>query len=98
MVRHILFLTFTDQIREEKADETIAFMQNAFDDMVGKIPGLRLAEIGKNFAGGPYDIVLYSEFDSPEALAVYQEHPLHLALKYQAKDWIAGRALVDYEV
>jgi hypothetical protein len=53
-------------------------------------------EINETFQGG-MDYVLYSEFDSREALIHYADHPLHLAAKDQFFDLIATRVAGDYE-
>jgi hypothetical protein len=53
-------------------------------------------EINETFQGG-MDYVLYSEFESREALIAYAEHPLHLAAKDQFFDLIATRVAGDYE-
>ena len=98
MIRHMLFWTFTEQIHAQNPDETIRVLQQSYANMVGKIPGLRCAEIGKNLAGGPYDIALYCELDSVDDLNAYQTHPLHLELKEMAKNWVEGRVCVDYEI
>lgn len=96
MVRHMLFLRYTDEIRAGRMDEATQAMRESFSGMVGKIPGLVTAEIGENIAGGPYDVCLYCEFEKPENIQAYKVHPLHLAHNEMAKDWIGERACVDY--
>ena len=46
---------------------------------------------------GP-DFVLYSEFDSREALNGYADHPLHVEAKSHFFPWVASRMPADYEV
>lgn len=62
--------------------------------------GMRCMEVGVDFSRTPEsaDIVLYSEFDSREALDAYQEHPEHVAMKPFIKDVRSERRVVDYEV
>ena len=44
------------------------------------------------------DVVLYSELDSREALDVYQNHPVHVAVKDFIKNVRAERQVIDYEI
>ena len=46
---------------------------------------------------GDADYVLYSEFDSAEALAGYQVHPDHVAAKEVVHKYVATRMAADYE-
>ncbi len=45
-----------------------------------------------------YDLVLYSEFESPEALRAYATHPDHVAVATLIKATCTTRVCVDYEV
>ena len=47
---------------------------------------------------GGYDYALYSEFDSMEALAAYQQDPRHLAVKPIVHGYITGRVSADFTV
>jgi hypothetical protein len=44
-----------------------------------------------------YDLVLYSEFESPEALKAYAVHPDHVAVAGLIGKVRTARACVDYE-
>ncbi|MDR1177504.1 MAG: Dabb family protein [Spirochaetaceae bacterium] len=44
------------------------------------------------------NLVFYSEFESPAALAAYQEHPLHRAHREMAASYVRNRETVDFEV
>jgi hypothetical protein len=48
-------------------------------------------------AGEFRDLVFYSEFESPAALAAYQEHPLHRAHREMAAPYVRNREIVDFE-
>jgi hypothetical protein len=65
----------------------------------GKIDGLRKMEIGKDVSHTDmsYDMVLLTEFDSMEALAVYKIHPDHVAISQFVKTIRTARAVVDFE-
>ena len=82
MVKHIIFFTLKPEA--------------PLMPLVGKIPGLTKMEVKESFAGA--DFVLYSELESREALAVYADHPLHLAAKTHFFPWVQTRTAADYEV
>ena len=93
MVKHIVLYTLAEGVDKETAVELIASL---LEPLVGKIDGLNWMEINAAYQGG-MDYALYSEFDSPEALAAYQVHPLHLAAKEKFHHLIAQRCCADYE-
>lgn len=96
MVRHIVMFHLTDKVTEENRAQIIADMRASVQNMVGKIPGLLCAELGENFAGGPHDIVMYSEFERPEDIPAYSNHPLHAAHREKMKEYVSGRVFADY--
>ncbi|HZZ85576.1 MAG TPA: Dabb family protein [Anaeromyxobacteraceae bacterium] len=55
-------------------------------------------EVGLNAvpSQGAFDVVLYSEFESAEALAAYQQHPEHERVADFVGRVRAERVLVDY--
>ena len=93
MVKHIVMYTLKEGVDKAAAIEKIASL---LEPLVGQIEGLQWMEINETFQGG-MDYVLYSEFDSREALKAYAEHPLHLAAKEQFFHWIDTRVAGDYE-
>lgn len=93
MVKHIILFTLKEDADKAKV---IADAQNALMPLVGKIPGLLKMEVKPCFCGP--DFVLYSEFDSREALNTYADHPLHLEAKTHFFPWVAARMPADYEV
>lgn len=66
----------------------------------GKIPGLIKLEVGIDFSrtDSSSDIVLYSEFETREALENYQNHPDHLAVKQFIGAIRTERRIIDYEI
>ena len=93
MVKHIVMYTLKEGVDKSAAVEKIAGL---LEPLVGQIEGLQWMEINETFQGG-MDYVLYSEFESREALLAYAEHPLHLTAKDQFFDLIATRVAGDYE-
>ena len=93
MVKHIILFTL-----KEEADKpaVIAAAQKALLPLVGKIPGLLKMEVRPCFCGP--DFVLYSEFESREALKNYAVHPLHQEAKTHFFHLLDSRVAADYEV
>jgi len=93
MVKHIVVYTLKEELDKAASVEKIASL---LEPLVGQIPGLQWLEVCQTYQGGA-DYVLYSEFESQEALAAYQVNPLHLAAKEQFHDMLATRLSADYE-
>ena len=93
MVKHIIFFTLKEDANK---DAVITAAEKALMPLVGKIPGLTKMEVRRCFSGP--DFVLYSEFDSREALNGYADHPLHVEAKSHFFPWVASRMPADYEV
>ena len=77
----------------------MSLLKQAFESLNGKIPGMRMLEIGLDASCVDYacDVVLYSEFDSPDALTAYANHPEHLRVKELIGEIRIARHQVDYE-
>ena len=91
MVKHIVLYNFKEGVNKEEA---IQIIRDALVPLVGQIPGLRHLEVNLTFQG--MDYVLYSEFDSREAMENYAVHPLHLAAKEKFFQFIGTRVAADY--
>ena len=91
MVKHIVLYTLKEGVDK---DEAVKLIASVLEPLVGKIPGLRHMEIRRAFQG--MDYALYSEFDSPEALRAYKDHPLHLEAKSHFFHLIETRVAADY--
>ena len=97
MIKHIVFWKIKPELDFEGVYEE---MKIRVEDMNGKIPGLIKVELGKDFnkSGVAYDVALYSELKSREALAEYQEHPVHQLVREFIAAVTSDRAVVDYEI
>jgi len=93
MIKHIVMWKLRN-----KADAEI--IKDNLEALLGKIPGLLNVEVGIDFSDSEQsaDVVLYSEFESREALAAYQSHPDHQAVIPLVKAAAVSRVVVDYEV
>ncbi len=91
MVRHIVMWN----LKEENKEENAATIKKALEALVGQIEGMRFAQVGRCYQG--YDLCLYSEFDSREAVEFYREHPLHKAAQKMVHGAIIERVSSDFE-
>jgi hypothetical protein len=97
MIKHIVFWKVKEDL---DYDGVFDEMKIRVDAMNGEIPGLNHVELGRDFNGSDvaYDIALYSEIESKDALKVYQDHPKHLFVKEFIGAVTSERAVVDYLV
>lgn len=97
MVKHIVMWNILGQTAEEKARNTQR-LKAAFEGLRGRIPGMRTLEIGVDVSGVDYacDVVLYSEFDSEQALTAYATHPEHIRVRQALEGLRIARHQVDY--
>jgi hypothetical protein len=99
MIKHIVMWKVKGTTPEEKR-EGVRRIQAAFDGVVGVIPGLLALEVGADVSRIEYacDVVLYSEFESRQALDSYATHPEHLRIKRDLADVRIARHQVDYDI
>ena len=97
MVKHIVFWNIKEDLDIEGVFEEMKLRVEA---MNGEIPGLIKVELGRDFNGSDitFDVALYSELESKEALSVYQDHPMHIHVKEFIGAVTSARAVVDYDV
>ena len=90
MVLNISFWKLREDIRESgQADQAVQVMQASLQTLQG-IEGLCRAELGRNLAGGPYDVVCYIELADMAALERFRDHPLHLAHRERCAPFITS--------
>lgn len=97
MIRHIVMWRLSEQAGD-MTDNALR-LKRLLEGLNGRIPGLLRLEVGIDFSreGESSDVVLYSEFESKEALDAYQGHPAHLEVVPFVKSVRAERRVVDYE-
>ena len=96
-VKHIVMWNVLGSSEQEK-EAAVAVVKSRFESLRGLIPGMTLLEIGIDFSRVNYacDIVLYTEFESKEALAAYATHPAHLKVRDELDGVRVARYQVDY--
>lgn len=96
MVKHILFWQFSDAVHDGNRKEILERLSASVKSLEGKISGLISCEIGENVAGTDCDFVFFAEFESLDAVKVFQNHPLHIAHKKLAAPYVQNRLAADY--
>lgn len=99
MVKHIVFWKLKDEANGMSKAENAAAIKQKLEDLKGKIEGCIKLEVGFDFlhSAESADVVLYSEFESKEALDFYANHPLHKAVMPFIAEARSERRVVDYE-
>jgi heme-degrading monooxygenase HmoA len=99
MIKHIVMWNLRGSTLLEK-QRAVEIVKSAFEAARGKIPGLLHFEIGVDQSRIDYacDVVLYSEFESEQALREYATHPEHIKIKQALGDLRVARYQVDYAV
>ena len=79
MVKHMIVWKLNDEL-ENKA-ERAKEIKAALEGLEGKIEGLvKMSILIQPMPASTGDIMMDSTFESAEALAAYQKHPLHVAV------------------
>ncbi len=99
MIRHIVAWNL---IPTDPAERTNTFeqMKTQIEGLVGVVPGLRSAKVSRDVGttAGNWDVVLISEHDDEEALAVYQQHPEHVTVAGYTRSVTKDRVAIDVQV
>ena len=99
MIKHIVCWKLRNRMKPFAENSDAMAIKAALEDLRGKSPGLLHLEVGFDFSGKDTagDIVLYSEFETKETLAAYQEHPAHVAVGKIVRPRTCERRMIDYE-
>jgi len=100
MIKHIVCWKLLNRTKPLQDNPDAQAIKTALEGLRGKIPGLLHLELGFDFSGkdSAGDIVLYTEFESKEALYAYQEHPAHVAVGKIVRPRTCERRMIDYEI
>lgn len=99
MIKHIVFWRLKESAGGRPREENALLIKEAIEGMEGRIPGMTHIEAGidLNRSEQASDIVLYSHFESKEALEAYRDHPEHRRFKDLISDLRYEKRVVDYE-
>jgi hypothetical protein len=100
MIKHIVFWRLNESAYGKDKQANARLLKEKLLAMKNKVDGLLKIEVGFDFSNekDSCDVVLYSEFESKEALHEYQIHPDHEEIKKWLSEVRYERRVVDYEV
>jgi Stress responsive A/B Barrel Domain len=100
MIKHVVMWRLQENAHGNGKAKNALLIKQKLEALRGQIPGLLSIEVGVDFSAtaDSSDIVLYSEFQSAEALQQYQTHPLHMEIMPFVMGARQERRIVDYEV
>jgi hypothetical protein len=97
MIKHIVMWNVQGDTPEAR-QKTARFVKGRFEDLVGRIPGLKYLEVGIDTSKVDYacDMVLYTVFETQAALDAYASHPEHLRVRNELGTLRVARYQVDF--
>jgi hypothetical protein len=97
MIKHIVMWNMAGDTKEDRRTAA-EFLRSRFETLRDEVPGLLHLEVGLDHSRVDYacDVVLYTEFESQEALDAYASHPAHLRVKDELGKMRIARFQVDY--
>ena len=100
MVKHIVLWKLKDTADGFNKAENARRIKTELEGLRGKIAEIKALEVGLNFndSAAAYDVALYSEFESREALDIYQKLPVHVRVAALVNQVREERVVTDYEV
>jgi hypothetical protein len=92
MIKHIVAF----KLKNPADAETMKAILMQLD---GVVDVQRHWEVGINIgpSGAPYEVAIYSEFDSLDDLAIFRNHPKHEEVKQAIAGYIATSGTIDYQ-
>jgi hypothetical protein len=99
MLHHVVMWKLKDSAEGGSLADNLAQARRLLEACAELTPGVLRFEVGTPQPGleCSYDLILNSSFTDAAALAAYQNHPDHVALKPFMKSVVAARQCMDYE-
>ncbi|AOF87727.1 stress responsive A/B Barrel domain protein [Hydrogenophaga sp. RAC07] len=99
MLHHIVMWKIKDLGTEGDKASNVAQAKALLDACAQLVPGIERFDVATAQPGleSTYDLVLNSTFTDRAALAAYQTHPSHVALKPFMRRVVLERQCMDYE-
>lgn len=97
MVKHLVMFKLKTELPQERLNEIMQQFKQAIERLPESIACIRKIEVGINInPAESWHVVLCSEFDSLEDVAIYASHPAHVAAASLLAEVKECRACVDY--
>jgi hypothetical protein len=99
LIKHIVMWKLKEHAEGADKATNARKMKALLDSCSALVPGIGAFEVALATPGleATYDVVLYSEFAHAAALAAYQHHPVHAAMKPFIGAVRLDRQCMDYE-
>ena len=96
MVKHIILWNLKDEFNNDEIKKGI---KEGIESLMGKIPGLlEISVQTEKLDSSTADVMLYSVFESEEALKAYAVHPAHVEVaNTKVRPFTQSRACLDFE-
>ena len=100
MIKHIVMFKLKESAEGSDRAANIKALKAKLEALPASIEEIKFFEVGINFidASVSYDLALVSEFESKEALYLYQKHPEHLKVADFVGKACESRIVVDYVI
>ena len=100
MVKHIILWTLNPELSESEKQAAKAGIKAGLEVLKGRIPGLKdiVVNIDGRLDTSNCDVMLDCTLESAEALAVYSNHPEHVAVANgKVRPFTVQRVCLDFE-
>jgi hypothetical protein len=99
LIKHIVMWKLKEHAEGADKATNARKMKALLESCSALVPGIGAFEVALAAPGleATYDVVLYSEFADAAALAAYQHHPVHVAMKPFIGAVRLERQCMDYE-
>lgn len=99
MVKHIILWQLKDELSPEDKLKVKTNIKNGLEGLLGKIDGLvNISVQTESLPSSNADLMLYSEFESADALSGYATHPEHVAVANEkVRPYTKTRLCLDFE-
>lgn len=99
MVKHVIIWDFNDTLSEGEKAESAARIKKGLEDLVGVVEGLREVTVYTDMLSTSNgDIMLDCTLEDERALALYADHPAHIAVKNYISTVVKSRKCVDFKI
>ena len=95
MITHIVMFKF----KPDCSAETVQDLRARLLSLKDKIDLIRKWEVGTNIGASsrPYDLVVYSTFDTLEDVAAFRSNPDHVEVATYVRQFVEASGTVDYD-
>ncbi|MDR1800574.1 MAG: Dabb family protein [Lachnospiraceae bacterium] len=99
MVKHIILWDMADGLSNDEKAQRASDIKSQLEALYGVVPGLLEIKVYDSFLpNSNAELVLYSVFESQEALNGYQVHPAHVKVATETvRPFTKNRRCVDFE-